>query len=422
MSNWETFSVSVHSVTASLDADAAMLLATWAAAAVGPVEEQPIDQLRNSGLITPQVAGEPPVMHAVTDTEVTHESGPPVPVRVYRPHADRAPVVVYAHGGGWTLLSIDAADTLCRTIAVDTNCTVVSVGYRLAPEDPFPAAFDDVWAVTRWVSDGGLGWQPMRLAVAGDSAGGNLAAGIALEARDTGRVHIDLQVLLYPVTDLDLQTPSMVALGPDPRFRLTHGTMAWFWTNYLGSLSTSPHISDQRAVPAVAADLGGVAPAIIVTPGFDPLKDDGRRYAELLAAASVAVELVEPETLPHGFAMMLGAVPAARSAFSDITTRIRSAMHPRPAIAEEFRRKPFGRHSADLQLVLHEMRSGPIANKPFLFISETNKEWVLGRYSDHEPPVPVVDWSTKFTDLEAAEWHVFKLRWRAMFEEDLGDD
>jgi acetyl esterase len=409
-------------VTETLDADAALLLDAWAGAASGPVEQQPLDALRNSGLINAAVTGEPPVMHEVVDAEVAHDAGPPVPIRVYRPGGDESPVVVYAHGGGWTLLSIEAADTLCRTIAAEARCTVVSVGYRLAPEDPFPAAFDDVWAVTRWVADGGLGWLPARLAVAGDSAGGNLAAAVALEARDTGRCHISLQLLLYPATGLDLDTESMRTLGPDPRFRLTHDAMTWFWTNYLGDLATSPHTTDQRAVPASATDVSGVAPAIVVTPGFDPLKDDGRRYASLLVRAGVAVELLEPETLPHGFGMMLGAVPAARGAFRDVTTRVRRAMHPRPAIAEEFRRTPFGRHSAELQLVLHEMRSEPIAGKPFLFISETNREWVLGRYTDDVPPVPVIDWSTRFTDLQAAEWHVFKLRWSAMFGEDLGDD
>ncbi|MDP2291418.1 MAG: alpha/beta hydrolase [Actinomycetota bacterium] len=409
-------------MAASLDADAAHLLGTWAAAAVGPVEEQPVEQLRNSGLINAQVTGEPAPMHQVVDLHVAGEAGPDVPVRVYRPSEGELPVVVYAHGGGWTLLSIDAADTLCRQIAVDAQCVVVSVGYRLAPEHPFPAAFDDVWAVTAWVADGGLGWRPTRLAVAGDSAGGNLAAGVALESRDTGRFTVDLQLLLYPATDIDLQTPSMLTLGPEPRFRLTPGAMVWFWSNYLGDLDTSVHTTDQRAVPAAATTLSGVAAAIVVTPGFDPLKDDGKRYAEQLAAAGVHVELVEPETLPHGFGMMLGAVPAARSALADVTTRVRRAMHPRPAIADEFRRTPFGRHSAELQLVLHEMRSEPIAGKPFLFISETNQEWVLGRYSDDVPPVPVVDWSTRFTDLESAEWHVFKLRWKAMFGEDLGDD
>lgn len=410
-------------MAASLDADAAALLGTWAAAAKGPVELQPVEQLRNSGLINEQVTGVPPQLFEVRDAEVPGlVDAPPVPVRIYRPAEGPLPVLVYAHGGGWTLLSIDAADVLCRHLAADAGCVVVSVGYRLAPEHPFPAAFDDVWAVCAWAADGGLGWRPPRLGVGGDSAGGNLSAGVALEARDTGRFHLDLQLLLYPATGLDLETPSMLTLGPDPRFRLTHGTMVWFWANYLGDLATSPHVADQRAVPATAADLAGLAPAIVVTPGFDPLKDDGKVYAQRLAAAGVRVDLVEPATLPHGFGMMLGAVPAARTALADITTRVRRAMHPRPAIAEEFRRTPFGRHSAELQLVLHEMRSEPIAGKPFLFISETNQEWVLGRYSQDAPPVPVVDWNTRFHDLEAAEWHVFKLRWKAMFGEDLGDD
>lgn len=409
-------------MVASLDADAAQLLGAWAAAAVGPVEEQPVEQLRNSGLINEQVAGAPPHLHQVFDVEVASEAGPSVPVRVYRPSAGELPVVIYAHGGGWTLLSIAAADTLCRTLALDTQCVVVSVGYRLAPEHPFPAAFDDVWAVTAWAADGGLGWVPSRLAVGGDSAGGNLAAGIALTARDTGRFSLDLQLLLYPATNIDFETPSMVSLGPDPRFRLTRNAMVWFWSNYLGDLATSPHTDDQRAVPAAATSLAGVARAIVVTPGYDPLKDDGKIYAQRLAAAGVPVELIEPHTLPHGFGMMLGAVPAARTSLADITTRVRRAMHPQPAIAEEFRRTPFGRHSAELQLVLHEMRSEPIAGKPFLFISETNQEWVLGRYTHDVPPAPVVDWSTRFSDLESAEWHVFKLRWSAMFGEDLGDD
>ncbi|HQZ32877.1 MAG TPA: alpha/beta hydrolase [Ilumatobacteraceae bacterium] len=409
-------------MVAALDTDAAQLLGTWAASAAGPVEDQPVEQLRNSGLINEQVTGIPPQLHQVIDLEVPSDSGPTVPVRVYRPSAAELPVIVYAHGGGWTLLSIASADTLCRTLARDTQCVVVSVGYRLAPEHPFPAAFDDMWAATVWVANGGLGFVPPRLAVSGDSAGGNLAAAVALTARDTGEVRVDLQLLLYPATNIDLTTPSMLALGPDPRFRLTHGAMTWFWSNYLGDLAHSPHLTDQRAVPAAAISLAGVATAIVVTPGYDPLKDDGKIYAQRLAMAGVQVDLIEPETLPHGFGMFLGAVPAARTAFEDITTRVRRAMHTRSAIAEEFRRTPFGRHSAELQLILHEMRSEPIAGKPFLFISETNQEWVLGRYSDDVPPVPVVDWSTRFSDLESAEWHVFKLRWSAMFGEELGDD
>ena len=339
------------------------------------------------------------------------------------PPTTRCPVIVYAHGGGWTLLSIDSADAFCRRLAVGTGCTVVSVGYRLAPEHPFPAPFEDVWAVVVWAADGGLGWNPPRLAVAGDSAGGNLAAGVALHARDEGGPRIDLQLLLYPATGLDFDTPSIRELGDDSRFRLSAATMRWFWSNYLGGDLTE---TDQRAVPAAAASFGELAPAVIVTPGFDPLRDDGRRYAELLGAAGVTVDLVEPATLPHGFVMMLGAVPAARKVVDDLVRRVSIKMKssvsaPPRALAEEFRRTPFGTHSADLQLLLHRMRAAPIGSKPFLFISQTNEEWVLGRYTHDVPPVPEIDWSIRFRALEDAERYVFAERWLEMFGVDLSD-
>ena len=416
-------------VSATLDADAANLLGTWAAASRGAVEDQPIDQLRNSGLINSAVTGDSPRLFDVHDAVVDSAAGPPVPIRVYRPDAVERPVIVYGHGGGWTLLSIDAADTLCRELAIGSGCVVVSVGYRLAPEHPFPAAFDDMWAVTTWAADGGLGWVPARLGVGGDSAGGNLAAALALHARDTSRITVDLQLLLYPATGLDLDTPSMRELGDDSRFRLSASTMRWFWGNYLEGDFT---IRDQRAVPAAAVSFAGLAPAVVVTPAFDPLCDDGRRYAKMLRDAGVATDLVEPTTLPHGFAMMLGAVPAARTAYDAIIRKVRSIMHPSAsglasaaaprALAAEFRRRPFGTHSADLQTLLHQMRSEPLSDKPFLFISDTNREWVLGRYNADTPPVPIVDWSIRFTDLESAEWYVFKDRWRKRFGEELDDE
>lgn len=401
-----------------LDADAARLLEDWAAAAIGPVEAQPLEELRNSGLINDDVTGPAPALWSVFDVNVDRSSGPPVLVRIYRPSPQTSATIVYAHGGGWTLLSIDAADTLCRHLAAGSGCAVVSVDYRLSPEHPFPAAFDDMFTIARWVAHGGLGWIPVRLGVAGDSAGGNLSAAVALEARDTKEFSVDVQILLYPATALDFDTPSMQALGDDPRFRLSPGTMRWFWSNYLsGDLS----VTDQRAVPAAAEDLSGVAPAIVVTPCFDPLSDDGRRYASRLRDAGVDVDLIQPPTLPHGFAMMLGAVPAARTALDDVITKVRRAMNPLPALAEEFRHRPFGTHSSELQQLLHRMRSQPIAGKHFLFISETNSEWVLGRYSEDNPPKPLIDWSVRFSDLEAAEWHVFKLRWFEIFGEELFD-
>ncbi len=413
-------------MTTELDPDAARLLESWSAAASGPVEMQPIASLRNSGLINASVTGPTPFVALVENREIIRPGRAAIPVRVYQPGPAGGPVLVYAHGGGWTLLSVDACDTLCRHVAVGANCTVLSVDYRLAPEHPFPAAFDDVWETIEWAAAGGVGWSPSRLAVGGDSAGGNLAAACSIHARATGHVRIHLQVLLYPATSTELDTPSMRTLGPDPRFRLSQPTMKWFWSNYLDGATTT---DDPRAAPAAETDLSDLPHAIVVTPGFDPLKDDGRQYAERLAAAGNSVELIEPASLPHGFAMMLGAVPAGRPVFDDIITRIRSVMHqtsqyakaPSLSLAAEFRRRPFGQHSEELQQLLHLMRSQPIAGKHFLFISDTNREWVLGRYSDDFPPVPSVDWSTRFSDLESAEWHVFKLRWQALFGEALSE-
>ena len=316
-----------------LDPDAQRLLEEWAAASNGPIEQQPVEALRNSGLINHSVTGPPPELALVSDRAVESSGSERIPIRVYSETVEAgAPVIVYGHGGGWTLLSIDAADVLCRHIARGTGCTVVSVGYRLAPEHPFPAAFDDMWDVTAWAADGGLGWQPPKVCVAGDSAGANLAAAVALHATRTGRVSIDLQLLLYPATSTDVDTESMRTLGSDPRFRLTPAVMRWAWHNYVGADLSS---SDYRAVPARAGDFSGVARAIVVTPEFDPIKDDGRSYAELLRNDGVQVDLISPAGLPHGFGMMLGAVPGALPALEDVIARARDVMRPLPPPATE---------------------------------------------------------------------------------------
>ncbi len=410
-----------------LDPDAARLLASWMARTAVPVHEQPLEQSRNSGLVGPDVIGTPPEVWSVTDSLVAGNVD--VPVRIYRPSsAGRLPVMVYAHGGGWTLLSIDSVDVLCRHIATQAECVVVSVGYRLAPEHPFPAAFDDVWDVAAWVAAGGLGWIPPRLGLGGDSAGGNLSAGVSTHARDTRAMRIDFQLLLYPALGLDLETPSMLELGPDPRFRLSPDSMRWFWGNYLGGDLTCV---DPRAVPMMADDFSGLPETLLVTAAYDPLRDDGARYGDALRAAGVDVDHVDLPTLPHGFTMMLGVVTAANAALTAILAKVAAALHPRaadqpesslPPLAREFKQRPFGRHSEELQVLLHQMRSQPIGGKPFLFMSESQREWVLGRYTDESPYRPILDWSVTFTDLEAAEWHVFKARWHDLFDEELGDD
>lgn len=308
-----------------LDADAAALLDSWLARTTVPVHEQPLEKSRNSGLIGPEVTGPRPEVRSVEDATVDGADGTGIPVRVYRPDdSDGLPVLIYSHGGGWTLLSIDSADVLCRHLANRARCVVVSVGYRLAPEHPFPAAFDDVHAVAAWVADGGLGYVPETLALGGDSAGGNLSAGLSTYLRDNGGPRIDFQLLLYPSLGTDLDTPSMRELGPDPRFRLQPASMRWFWRNYFGGTETH---DDYRAVPAKAETFAGLPTTLVVTCGFDPIRDDGARYGEALRADGVDVEIYEASSLPHGFAMMLGAVPAAQVAFGEVIERTRRALH-----------------------------------------------------------------------------------------------
>lgn len=405
-----------------LDPEAAAVLDDWLRRSPVPIHEQPIEITRSSGLVSTELTGKPPQMRRVLDITACD-----VPVRVYHPD-DRndLPVVVYSHGGGWSLLSIDSADTICRWIAERCACVVVSVGYRLAPEHPFPAAFEDVYGVVDWVASGGLGWTPSRLALAGDSAGGNLSAAVSTHARDVDGPAIDFQVLLYPSLGMSLETPSMRELGPDPRFRLTPETMRWFWRNYFGSDTV---VDDPRAVP-MSAPKHGLPRTLVVVAGWDPLRDDGRAYGDALAAAGTATEIYEAETLPHGFAMMLGKSAVARKEFFTVLDKVRAGLagddaesEPSaaalPAIAAEFRRQPFGRHSDELQKLLHQMRSAPMAGKHFLFMAESQRTWVLGRYSDGPPYEPILDWSTAFDDLEDAEWHVFKIRWHEMFGEEL---
>lgn len=312
------------STASSLDDDADALLRGWAAAAVGPIELQPLDALRNSGLVNESVTGPKLEVARVADLRATDSHGHSVGVRVYEPGVADAPVLVYAHGGGWTLLSVESCDALCRRICVGANCTVVSVDYRLAPESPFPAAYDDVWCALDWVHAGGLGRAARRIAVGGDSAGGNLAAAVAIAARDTGRVPLVAQLLLYPATDTDLDTPSMRTNGSDPKFRLSPPTMRWFWSNYLGG---NLSCADPRAVPARARAFDRLPHAIVVAPMFDPLHSDAVRYASLLRDAGTRVTLFEPPSMPHGFAMMLGAVPAAAPIFDEIIERLREVLH-----------------------------------------------------------------------------------------------
>jgi acetyl esterase len=240
-----------------------------------------------------------------------------VPVRLYSPSADDEPAtVVYAHGGGWVIGSLHTHDGLCRALANRSGCRIAAVDYRLAPEHRFPAAVEDMWTVTRWALD-----RSPRVAVAGDSAGGNLAAVAALRARDEG-LRLVHQALVYPVLDHRFDTPSYGAYSA--AYGLTRAGMAWYWEHYLGDADGAhPDASPLRA-PSVA----GVAPALVVVCGLDPLRDEGVAYAERLRAAGVATRLLEYEGMIHGFARMPASIDRARHALDEIGFALRDALTP----------------------------------------------------------------------------------------------
>lgn len=247
-------------------------------------------------------------------------------VRIYRPPAvgDRPPVIVYFHGGGFAVGDLDTHDGTCREHAVVGGAVVVSVDYRLAPEHPYPAAVDDAWAATQWVAAHGenLGVDVGRLAVAGDSAGGNLAAVTAQRARENGPA-IAFQLLWYPATMWDESLPSYSENATAPV--LDREAILAFSRWYAPDADFSE--PEPGLAPGRAADFAGLPPAYVAVAGHDPLRDDGARYAELLDAAGVPVELHNAETLVHGYLGYSGVVPAATEATERGLTALHRVLH-----------------------------------------------------------------------------------------------
>jgi acetyl esterase/lipase len=255
--------------------------------------------------------------------------GGPIPVRIYWPPADSGPagpppVLLYFHGGGFVVGDLDTHDGTARQHAVGAGAVVVSVDYRLAPEHPYPAATDDAWAATRWVAEhaGELGADATRLAVAGDSAGGTIAAVIAQRARDHPGPPIAFQLLWYPSTMWDASLPSFSENAS--ALVLDREAIGAFSRWYAGDVD----MSDPPAgmAPGRAADLSGLPPAYIAVAGHDPLRDDGVRYGELLAAAGVPVEVHNAETLVHGYVGYAGVVPAATDALNRGLAAVRAGL------------------------------------------------------------------------------------------------
>lgn len=281
-----------------------------------PVEaRQTLEQLAALG-------GEAEPVASVVDRTVPGPAGE-IPVRIYTPAgAGPFPVVVYFHGGGWVIGSPNTVHATCALLARRAGAVVVSVDYRLAPEHKFPAAAEDCYAATVWVAENAraIGGDPRRIAVAGDSAGGNLAAVVSLMARDKGFPQLACQVLVYPVTDHNFETPSYQENGTD--YFLTTEMMRWFWNHYLNSDADG---KDWRASPLQVADASNLPPAFVITAEYDPLRDEGEAYARKLAEAGNTVTLKRYLGQIHGFFTLLGVLPAGRQAVEDAAAQLRLA-------------------------------------------------------------------------------------------------
>ena len=246
-------------------------------------------------------------------TRVRDEDADGVPVRVYHPNPGVVlPALVYFHGGGWVIGDLETHDHICRKLANAVPCVVIAVDYRLAPEHPFPIPLDDCYTALNWVTKKAtqLGIIPGKIAVGGDSAGGNLSAAISLKARDENGPAICHQLLMYPVTDASFDTPSYADNAEG--YLLTTDGMKWFWHHYIGD-EVDP--AQAYVSPLRASNLSNLPPTTVITAEFDPLRDEGESFAKLLAQAGTSVSMRRYDGMVHGFFAMADLLEAAQEVF-----------------------------------------------------------------------------------------------------------
>jgi acetyl esterase len=307
-----------------LDPQVREFLDKLAAAGLPTVDRMTPEQARTQMDVSTRFLGRLPRVARVEDRTILGPGGD-LPLRVIAPvnrEEGPTPVLVYYHGGGWVVGDLASHEGVCRALANASGAIVVSVGYRLAPEHRFPAAADDAYAALAWFAEyaGEVGGDPTRLAVCGDSAGGNLAAAAALMARDRGGPALALQVLAYPILDCDFESESYRLFAEG--CLLTRSEMLWYWDQYVPDVNRR---LEPYASPLRAADLSGLAPALVLTAGYDVLRDEGERYAERLRDSGTPATHVRYGGMIHGFLRRYPFFDRGREAVDEIAGALRGA-------------------------------------------------------------------------------------------------
>jgi acetyl esterase len=307
-----------------LDPQAKTLLDAMTAMGMPQMHTLSVEQIQQiRGMAAAEaMMGKPEPVGSVEDREIPGPDGH-LPIRIYTPEGiGPFPVLVYFHGGGWVLGNIQSVDAMCRILTNEARCITVSVEYRLAPEHKFPAAPEDCYAATRWIAEHAADFNgdAARIAVGGESAGGNLAAVVALMARDRGGPKLVFQLLIYPATGGDGDTPSTRENAEG--YMLTREDGEWFMNHYLSSEADrqNPYLA-----PLKATDLRGLPPAVVVTAEFDPLRDEGEYYAARLHDAGVPVKTKRYDGMIHGFVNFAGMLDKGRQALSEAAGALRGA-------------------------------------------------------------------------------------------------
>ena len=303
-----------------VDPQARAYLDQLAALGAPPMNTLPPAQVRANSENAPRPAG--PEVAKVEDRKVPGPNGD-IPVRVYTPAGTGPfPVLMWFHGGGWVIGSIDMVDGTVRHLTNMANCVSVSVDYRLAPEYKFPAAAEDCYAATAWVAANApsINADPSRIAVGGDSAGGNLAAVVPIMAQDRGGPRLVQQVLDYPVIERDFATKSYNDNADG--YLLSRDMMVWFWDHYLNDDSEATH---PYVAPMHAKDYSGLPPALVITAEFDPLRDEGAAYARRLAEAGVPTKHSDYSGMIHGFFGMWAVIDKSKDALTEVADTLKNA-------------------------------------------------------------------------------------------------